>query len=195
MSMNMIDIFIFALFALAVVFCVCFFSAWAWGIVFLFRTVRVANRMGASRHGCDKNPDLGMRLTNRKTPSTVMLLLLMHAYVHPDKQIRAFGEFALRFLRYQPRLVFVSAIVFEAMFFQMALISLLGALAAFLAGPDNWLVGAACLIPSILIIPVFLYTLRANGRRRRLLARLLTFSKELQERRIRICRSEYVVVR
>ena len=182
--MNVDDFIAVTILVFVIVFCVCFFIAWAWEIVFLIRSIRAANRMGALRHGSGKCPDFGMRLANRRTSAAVKLLLLMHAYVHHDKRIRSFGEFALRFLCYQPRLVFAAALTFEAMFLFVALICLLGIGAAILALPDFWLIGALCLILSIVIVPVFLHTVKANRRHERQLARLLMLADRLKRKRL-----------
>jgi len=182
MTMNMSDMLEIAIFAPALVGVVCFLIIWAWGAVFLIKAVRAANRMGSLRKCRARCPDLGMRLTSRVTPATVKLLLFMHAYVHPDKRVRAFGEFALRFLHYQPEFVFAAAIAFEVMFVLVALLCLLVALAAFKAGSNNWLLETMCLVPLIVTVPVVWYTFRAYRRRKRLLSRLLVFSGKLQKR-------------
>ena len=65
----------------------CAFVGSLWTIVLNIRAVKTVNRMGDMRNGRNKCPDLGNRLVSRVTPATVMLLLLLHAYVHPDKQI------------------------------------------------------------------------------------------------------------
>ena len=171
------------LFVLAATCGVCIAVGSLWTIAFNIKAVKAVNRMGALRNGRNKCPDLGNRLMSRLTPLTVKLLLMLHAYVHFDKQIRRFGECALRYLKYAPYLVFVTAIIFELLFLLFSVISLLGAMAIFFTSPNRWLEGVLMLVPSVLIIPVFFYTLKANKRRKQLLARLLAFADKLKQSR------------
>ena len=151
-----------------------------WTIVFNIKAIKAVNRMGVLRTGLGRCHDLGIRLVFRAPPPVVRLLLLGHAYVHSDDQVRAFGECAFRYLANIPRVVFVVVFLFEALFFLFSLVSLSGSIVLFLTTPDSWLAGILLLLPSIVFVPVFWYTLRASRRHRRFLARMFVFVGRLK---------------
>lgn len=153
-----------------------------WTIVFNVKAIKAMNRMGVLRTGLGRCHDLGTRLVLRSPSPMVRLLLLGHAYVHSDAQVRAFGECALRYLANIPRVVFVVVILFETLFCLFSLVSLSGSIVVFLTTPDSWFAGILLLLPSIVFVPVFWYTLKANRRRRRFLARMFVFVGRLKRK-------------